>query len=82
MRLYKIDLDLKDQFYIIVALALASCDHKKCKLHVVGGAEGFWVMELWMRQLKKGRKSCGIGAILLYTDYETFWINLSMPVPY
>ena len=39
-----------------VAVALASCDHQKSKLRAV--AEGFWVAELRVRQLKIGRKSC------------------------
>ena len=41
-----------------VAGALASCDHQKSKLRAVVGAEGFWVAELQVRQLKIGRKSC------------------------
>ena len=41
-----------------VAVALASCDHQKCKLRAVAGAEGFWVAELRVRQLKIGEKSC------------------------
>ena len=34
------------------------CDHQKSKLRVVAGAEGFWVAELRVRQLKIGSKSC------------------------
>ena len=41
-----------------VAGALASCDHQKSKLRAVAGAEGFWVAELRVRQLKIGSKSC------------------------
>ena len=41
-----------------VAIALGSCDHQKSKLHAVAGAEGFWVAELRVRQLKIGSKSC------------------------
>ena len=41
-----------------VALGLASFDHQKSKLRAVAGAEGFWVAELWVWQLKIGRKSC------------------------
>ena len=40
-----------------VAGAVASCDHQKSKLRAVAGAEGFWVAELRVRQLKIGRKS-------------------------
>ena len=40
------------------SVAIASCDHQKSKLHTVASAEGFWVAELWVRQLKIGRKSC------------------------
>ena len=36
----------------------ASCDHQKSKLRAVAGAEGFWVAELRVRQLKIGSKSC------------------------
>jgi hypothetical protein len=43
---------------VAVALALASCDHQKSKLRAVAGAEGVWVAELRVRQLKIGRKSC------------------------
>ena len=39
-------------------LVLASCDHQKSKLGAVAGAEGFWVAELQLRQLKIGSKSC------------------------
>ena len=39
-------------------VALASCDHQKSKLRTVAGAEGFWVAELRVRQLKIGSKSC------------------------
>ena len=41
-----------------VAVALASWDHQKSKLRAVAGAEGFWVAELRVRQLKIGSKSC------------------------
>ena len=41
-----------------VAVSLASCDHQKSKLHAVAGAEGFWVAELRVWQLKIGSKSC------------------------
>ena len=45
--------NMRYYMYIIkVAVALASCDHQKCKLRVVAGAE------LRVRQLKIGRKSC------------------------
>ena len=45
--------------YIIkVVLALATCDHQKCKLRAAVGAEGFWVAELRGQQLKIGCKSC------------------------
>ena len=37
---------------------LASCNNQKSKLHAVAGAEGFWVAELRVWQLKKGTKSC------------------------
>ena len=37
---------------------VASCDHQKSKLRAVAGAEGFWVAELRVRQLKIGSKSC------------------------
>ena len=36
-------------------VAVASCDHQKSKLRAV--AEGFWVAELQVRQVKIGRKS-------------------------
>ena len=39
-----------------VAVALASCDHQKSKLHALAGSEGFWVAELRVWQLKIGRK--------------------------
>ena len=39
-------------------VALASCDHQKCKLRAIVSVEGFWVVELRVRQLKIGRKSC------------------------
>ena len=39
-------------------VAVASCDHQKSKLRAVAGAEGFWVVELRVRQLKIGSKSC------------------------
>ena len=41
-----------------VAVALTSCDHQKSKLRAVAGGEGFWIAELWVRQLKIGSKSC------------------------
>ena len=37
-------------------LRVASCEHQKCKLRAV--AEGFWLAELRVRQLKIGSKSC------------------------
>ena len=37
---------------------LANCDQLNSKLRVVAGAEGFWVVELRVRQLKIGSKSC------------------------
>ena len=40
-----------------LAIALASCDHQKSKLRAVAGAEGFWVAELRVPQLKIGSKS-------------------------
>ena len=39
-------------------IKVASCDCQKCKLCAVAGAEGLWVAELRVRQLKIGRKSC------------------------
>ena len=39
-------------------VAVASCDHQKSKLREVAGAEGFWVAEFPVQQLKIGRKSC------------------------
>jgi len=42
--------------YNRVGVAVAICDHQKCKLHV--GAEGFWVAELQVQQDKIVRKSC------------------------
>ena len=39
-------------------LVLASCNHQKSKLRAVAGAEGFWVAELRVRQLKIVSKSC------------------------
>ena len=45
--------------YIIkVVVALASCDHQKCKLRMVADAKGFWIVELRVQQLIIGRKSC------------------------
>ena len=44
--------------YNKVAGAGANCDHQNSNLRAVAGAEGFWVAELQVRQLKKGRKSC------------------------
>ena len=41
-----------------VAVAVASCDHQKSKLRAVAVAEGFWVAELQVRQVKIGHKSC------------------------
>ena len=41
-----------------VGVALASRDHQKSKLRAVAGAEGFWVAELQVLQLKIGNKSC------------------------
>ena len=38
-----------------IAVAVASCDHQKSKLRAV--AEGFWVAELRVRQVKIGRNS-------------------------
>ena len=52
-----IEYKLKLKFYNVV-VALASCDHQKSKLRAVTGAEGFWVAELRVRQLKIGSKSC------------------------
>ena len=46
-------------------VALASCDHQKSKLRAVAGAEGFWVAELRVRQLKIGSKSCSVRYLLL-----------------
>ena len=40
-----------------VAVAVASCDHQKSKLRAVAVAEGFWVAELRVRQVKIGRNS-------------------------
>jgi hypothetical protein len=34
-----------------VALALASCNHKKSKLRAVAGEKGFWFAELRVRQV-------------------------------
>ena len=45
----------------------ANCDHEKCKLHAVVGAEGFWFAELRVRQLKIGCKSC-FGKLLLVVE--------------
>ena len=36
-----------------VTIVVASCDHQKSKLREVASAEGFWVVELWVQQLKK-----------------------------
>ena len=41
-----------------VTIVVASCDHQKSKLRAVAGADGFWVAELRVRQLKIGSKSC------------------------
>ena len=37
---------------------VANCNHQKSKLRVVAGAEGLWVEELRVQQLKIGSKSC------------------------
>ena len=42
----------------LIKVALATCDHQKCKLRAVVGAEGFWVAEFRVQQLKIGCKSC------------------------
>ena len=39
-------------------VAVAVCDHQKSKLRGVAGADGFWVAELQVRQVKIGSKSC------------------------
>ena len=44
--------------YKKVAGAGTSCDHEKCKLRAVAVAEGFWVAELRVWQVKIGHKSC------------------------
>ena len=41
-----------------VAIVLVNCNHQKSNLRTVEGADGFWVAELRVRQLKTGRKSC------------------------
>ena len=38
-------------------VAAARCDHQKSKLCAVEVADGFWVVELWVRQVKIGSKS-------------------------
>ena len=55
-----------------VAGAVASCDHQKSKLRAVAGAEGFWVAELQVRQLKIGSKSCsGLHSIIAISVYPS-----------
>ena len=44
--------------YNKVAGAGANCDPQNSKLRTVAGAEGFWVAELRVQQLKIGSKSC------------------------
>ena len=52
-------------FFFKVAGVVASCDHQKSKLRAVAGAEGFWIVELRVWQLRIGRKSC-FGLYLLF----------------
>ena len=59
-----------------VAVALASCDGQKSKLHAVAGAERFWVAELRVRQLKIGSKSCFGKYIQIFQSFRTLFIIL------
>ena len=61
-----------------VAVTLASCDHQKSKLRTVAGAEGFWVAELRVRQLKIGSKSCfGLNRYVVSIYYVSQILTLS-----
>ena len=50
-------------------VAVASCDQQESKLRTVAGAEGFWVAELRVRQVKIGQKSCFDIYYCLYNFY-------------
>ena len=60
--------------YVKVAGALTSCDHQKSKLRAVAGAEGLWVAELRVQQLKIGSKSC-------FGKYELYLAKLIHILP-
>jgi hypothetical protein len=47
-----------NQVLLYNKVAVASCDHQKSKLRAVAVADGFWVAELQVRQVKIGSKSC------------------------
>ena len=61
---------LKMSLYNKVAVAV--CDHQKCKLRAVAGADGFWVAKLRVRQVKIGRKSCFANLISYNNDIILF----------
>jgi hypothetical protein len=64
------------------AVALASCDHQKCKMRAVAGAKGFWVAELRVRQLKIGSKSCfEIYPTFLVTFFSLTVLDLHNEIP-
>ena len=56
---------------MVPKVALASCNHQNSKLCAVAGAEGFWVAELRVRQLKIGRKSCYYGFLIKILEKKT-----------
>ena len=58
-----------------VAVAVASCDHQKSKLRAVAVAEGFWVAELQVRQVKIGRNS----SFDTYVEFSVIINKLILP---